>query len=61
MWKDHGTKVIGAVGTAASILAAADPTQVAVLLGNRAPFYVTAALSILTILRGFQNTANQQK
>ncbi len=61
MWKDHGTKIIGTVGSAVSILAAADPTAVAALLGNRAPFYVTAALSILTVLRGFQNTANQSK
>jgi hypothetical protein len=56
MWKEHGTKAIGAVGTIVSILAAMDPTQVASLLGNSGPYYVTAALSILTILRGFQNS-----
>jgi hypothetical protein len=56
MWKNHGTKAIGMVGTLVSILAATDPTQVAALLGNSGPYYVTAALSILTILRGFQST-----
>lgn len=56
MWKKHGTKVIGAIGTAASILAAADPSQVLALLGNRGPFIVTAALSILTVIRGIENS-----
>jgi hypothetical protein len=60
MWKNHGTKVIGAVGTLASILGAADPSLVAGLLGQSGPFYVTAALSILTVLRGFQNSKQVQ-
>jgi len=59
MFKKHGTKVIGVVGTVASILAAADPVQVAELLGDRGPYAVTAALSFLTILRGFANSRNQ--
>lgn len=54
--KEHGTKVIGYVGTAASILAAADPVMVQALIGERGPFIVTAALSFLTILRGHQNS-----
>lgn len=59
MWKQHGTKVIGTLGTVASIFAAADPSQVMQLLGERGPFIVTAALSVLTILRGFQNSKPQ--
>lgn len=59
MWKKHGTKIIGYVGAVASILAAADPAQVIALLGQSGPFIATAALSILTVLRGHQNSKNQ--
>lgn len=59
--KNHGTKVLGTVGTVASVLATADPAAVTDLLGNRGPYIVTAVLSFLTILRGFQNSANASK
>lgn len=61
MFKNHGTKIIGTVGAAASVLATADPAAVMALLGDRGPFVVTGVLSILTILRGFQNTTTAAK
>jgi len=60
MFKKHGTKVIGVVTTAASILAAADPNQVATLLGESGPYVVTAVLGLLTVLRGFRNSKVNQ-
>lgn len=60
MWGKHGTKIIGTLGTAASILAAADPALVTALLGESTPFVVTGVLSMLTILRGFQNVRVNQ-
>ncbi len=59
--KNHGTKVLGTVGTVASVLATADPAAVVDLLGSRGPFIVTGVLSILTIMRGFTNSANASK
>jgi hypothetical protein len=59
MFKAHGTKVIGMITTVASIFAAADPTQVAALLGKSGPYAVTAALGLLTVLRGFSNSKAQ--
>lgn len=59
--KNHGTKMLGVVGTLASVFATADPMAVAALLGERGPYIVTGALSILTILRGFSNTKQSKQ
>lgn len=58
MWKDHGTKILGALGTLTGIFAGADPAAVTGLLGDRGPGIVMSVLSLLTILRGFTNSAN---
>lgn len=53
--------MLGVVGTLASVFATADPVAVAALLGERGPYIVTGALSILTILRGFSNTKQSKQ
>lgn len=56
MWGDHGTKMIGAAGAVVTALSTIDPTVLQSLLGANAQNYVMGALSLLTILRGFQNS-----
>lgn len=55
MWKDHGTKIIGAVGTVLGMFAAMSPDQVTSILGQNGQGYLMAGLSLLTMVRGFQN------
>lgn len=56
MFKDHGTKIIGAVTTVIGMAATLTPDQLAALFGPKAPAAAMAVMGILTILRGFQNS-----
>ncbi len=57
---DHGTKILGAATGLANVIAATDPTVLASTLGPKGMNYVGAFLGFLTVLRGFQNSQNQQ-
>lgn len=59
-WKDHGTKLLGAATAATQVIQATDPTVLAAAIGPKGLNYVGAFLGFMTVLRGFQNTANQQ-
>ena len=54
MWGDHGTKIIGGLGAVVTAVASVDPNVLTGLLGANAQNIVYGALSLLTILRGFQ-------
>lgn len=58
-FKSHGTKIIGGATTALGVLGAVDPNVLAGVLGPQGMAYVAAVGGLLTILRGFQNSANQ--
>lgn len=60
-WKDHGTKILGAATAATQVIAATDPTVLASAIGPQGMNYVGAFLGFMTVLRGFQNSANQQQ
>jgi hypothetical protein len=53
----HGTKVIGAIATATSVISGIDP---ALLPPSWLPYF-GGVLGLLTLVRGFVNTKNQQK
>lgn len=57
-FKNHGTKVLGFVGATVAVLAVADPEIVG---GPTAIKYYLLAQSILTVWRGFFNTAQIEK
>jgi len=59
IFSNHGTKILGAATTVAGVLGAIDPTVLAQTIGPKGVNYVAGFLGILTILRGFQNSANQ--
>ena len=59
LFKDHGTKVLGAATAVANVLAATDPAVLYQAIGPKGMNYVGAFLGFLTILRGIQNTNNQ--
>jgi hypothetical protein len=58
-WKSHGTKILGTATAAVGVLGTVDPTVLASTLGPKGISVLTGVAGILTILRGFQNTANQ--
>lgn len=64
LWKNHGTKILGGVGAAASGLALLDPSIITVVLnavlGDRGPAAAALVLSLLTMWRGRKNTQAQQ-
>jgi len=61
LFKDHGTKILGAVTTLIGALSASEPTLLIAALGQKGVSYLMALSGILTILRGLQNTKNQSK
>lgn len=61
LFKDHGTKLIGGLTTLVGLFGAIDPTVLQATIGDKGMSYVVGAAGILTILRGFQNSANQGK
>lgn len=58
---DHGTKILGGATALANVIAATDPTVLAASIGPKGMNYVGAFLGFLTILRGLQNSTNQQQ
>ena len=60
LFKKHGTKLLGAATTVAGVVGAIDPLVLNEMLGPKGVSYLTGFMGILTILRGFQNSANQQ-
>lgn len=59
LWSDHGTKLLGTFITVLGAITAAAPDTLTAIFGARAPAIAVAAGGLLTILRGFQNSANQ--
>lgn len=57
-FKRNGTKALGSATAAIGVLSAVEPAVLTTILGPQGPSYVMAAAGILTLLRGFQNTAN---
>jgi hypothetical protein len=57
-WKNHGTKILGTVTTLLGAISAASPDTLSGLFGPRAPAIAVAAAGLLTIIRGFTNSAN---
>lgn len=55
LFKDHGTKILGFLGATVGVLAVADPELVG---GPTAIKYFLLAQSLLTVWRGFVNSAN---
>jgi hypothetical protein len=57
VWKEHGTKLLGALGAVAGGLAMyLTPEQLVSLLGAKGPGAVLLAGGVLTYLRGLQNS-----
>jgi len=54
-----GTKLLGTATAVIGVLGTVDPTALAAAIGPRGVAGLTAFAGILTILRGFQNSANQ--
>jgi hypothetical protein len=59
-WKSHGTKLLGTATAAVGVLGTVDPTVLTGALGEKGVGVLTGIAGILTILRGFSNSANQQ-
>lgn len=59
IFSNHGTKLLGAATTIVGALGALDPTVLADTFGQKGLAGLTAFAGILTILRGFSNSANQ--
>lgn len=59
-WKNHGTKILGTIGTLAGLLATVDPAAITAFLnaifGDRGPGIATMILGGLTIYKGFKNS-----
>lgn len=56
-FRQHGTKVIGYVTMAISVLSLTDPTLVVSLFGERGRSWILLLAGVLTALRGHTNTA----
>lgn len=59
IFSNHGTKLLGTATTIVGALGALDPTVLADTFGQKGVGVLTGIAGILTILRGFQNSANQ--
>ena len=59
-WKSHGTKILGSATAVVGVLGTVDPTALTGAIGEKGVGVLTGLAGILTILRGFQNSANQQ-
>lgn len=57
---DHGTKILGGATVLANVITATDPMVLQQAIGSKGMNYVGAFLGFLTILRGLQNSQNQQ-
>lgn len=57
---DHGTKILGGATVLANVVMATDPAVLQQAIGPKGMNYVGAFLGFLTILRGLQNSQNQQ-
>ena len=60
-WKNHGTKILGGITTLLGVIVTATPDTLTSLFGAHAPGIATAAAGLLTILRGFTNSAQETK
>jgi hypothetical protein len=56
-WTNHGTKILGAIITLLGALSALSPDTLTQIAGPMGPGIAVAAGGILTVLRGFMNTA----
>lgn len=61
LFNDHGTKILGGATVLANVLTATDPTVLAAAIGPKGMNYVGAFLGFLTILKGIQNSSQQQQ
>jgi hypothetical protein len=59
LFKNHATKLLGTLTAVVGALGAVDPTVLTGALGEKGIGVLTGVAGILTILRGFQNSANQ--
>lgn len=59
--RDHGTKVLGTATAIVGMLGTVDPTVLTGAIGQKGVGVLTGIAGILTILRGFQNSANQSQ
>jgi len=59
LWKNHGTKILGTVTAIVAAVAVWTPDQFALfgIDGHMALRFTSFCTGLLTILRGFQNTA----
>ena len=57
-WKDHGTKILGAITTALGAISAASPDTLSGIFGPKGPAIAVTAAGLLTIVRGFTNSTN---
>jgi len=58
LWDSSGTKILGILITILGVLVGLDATTQLELFGSAAQAVMTTAAGLLTILRGFVNTAN---
>lgn len=56
-WKDHGTKIIGSATALLGAVTTVNPDFLSGIFGPKAPAIATAVAGILTIIRGFTNSA----
>jgi hypothetical protein len=61
MWGDHGTKILGMAQVTAATLAAADPKMIEATIGLQWMPWIHLGLALLTVWRGFVNTAQAAK
>jgi hypothetical protein len=59
LFANHGTKLLGTATAVIGALGAIDPVVLTQAIGQRGVAGLTALAGIFTILRGFQNSANQ--
>lgn len=59
IFSNHGTKLLGGLTTIVGALGTVDPTVLTDTFGQKGVAALTGIAGILTILRGFQNSANQ--
>lgn len=59
LFKNHATKLLGTATAIVGMLGTVDPTALTDAIGQKGVGVLTGIAGILTILRGFQNSANQ--
>jgi hypothetical protein len=59
VYREHGTKILGAIITVLGGFLLLPPDQQVALVGETAPKIAVSVTGLLTILRGFQNSRTQ--